>query len=164
MMAHPFLPFELVFNPRWWHETAGISFTRDFYFDAGTRERNDVTMRRVLHERFGEIGLGEANPQPRPVAGSLHVAGGFAIPALLGAEIQFEPDAAPQPLPCHLSLEQLERLEVPDWRNLWPMSELIASWDEQQGALRFPAGRHQYGRAAQRGVPLLRPGLVCRLL
>ena len=50
------------------------------------------------------------------------MAGGFVIPALLGAEIRFEADAAPQPLPCHLSLEQLERLEVPDWRNLWPMT------------------------------------------
>lgn len=26
-----FLPFEVVFNPRWWHHAAGISFTRDFY-------------------------------------------------------------------------------------------------------------------------------------
>ena len=87
------LPFELIFNPRWWHQTAGISFTRDFYFDPATRVRNDVIMQRVLHERFGDIGLGEADPQPRPVAGSLYVAGGFVIPALLGAEILFEPDA-----------------------------------------------------------------------
>jgi hypothetical protein len=70
-----FLPFELVFNPNWWHRTAGISFERPFYFDASTRIANDVTMRRVLHQRFGDLGLGEADPQPRPVAGSLHVAG-----------------------------------------------------------------------------------------
>jgi hypothetical protein len=127
-----FLPFEVVFNPRWWHHNGGISFTREFYFDPAARVANDVTMRRVLWEKFGGLGLGEANPQPRPVAGSLHVAGGFVIPALLGAEIQFEADAAPQPRPCHLSVEQLERLEVPDWRNLWPMNELIAGWDAQQ--------------------------------
>ena len=46
-------------------------------------------MRRVLHERFGEMGMGEADPQPRPIIGSQHVAGGFIIPALLGAEIRF---------------------------------------------------------------------------
>jgi hypothetical protein len=131
MTAREFLPFELVFNPRWWYQTAGIAFTREFYFDAETRERNDVLMRRVLYERFGHIGLGEADPQPRPVAGSLHVAGGFVIPALLGAEIQFEADAAPQPLPCHLPIEQLESLEMGDWRKVWPMNELIASWDAQ---------------------------------
>jgi hypothetical protein len=132
MASRSFLPFELVFNPRWWHHTAGVAFTRDFYFDAATRIADDVTMRRVLHERFGDIGLGKADPEPRPVAGSLYVAGGFVIPALLGAEIRFEPDAAPQPLPAPLSMGQLERLEAPDWRATWPMTELIAGWDEQE--------------------------------
>src|SRR5512136_653890 len=132
MTAKSFLPFELVFNPNWWHRTAGISFERPFYFDAAARVANDATMRRVLHERFGDIGLGEANPAPRPVAGSLHVAGGFVIPALLGAEILFEPDAAPQPLPAPLSVEQLEHLEAPDLRTAAPMRELIAGWDAQE--------------------------------
>lgn len=135
-----FLPFEVVFNPRWWHLNAGLSFTRDFYFDPATRVKNDVTMRRVLWEKFGALGLGEEHPQPRPVAGALHVAGGFVIPALLGAEVQFEADAAPQPLPCHLTTEQLEKLEVPDWRNLWPMNELIAGWDAQEAEWGYLVG------------------------
>ena len=118
--ADSFLPFELVFNPRWWHQTAGIAFTRDFYFDPTMRVRNDLIMRRVLHQRFGDIGMGEENPAPRPMAGSLHVAGGFIIPALLGAEIRFEPDAAPQALPALLSVEQLEQLETPDFREAAP--------------------------------------------
>jgi hypothetical protein len=133
-MAAGFLPFEAVFNPRWWHRAAGISFTRDFYFDPATRARNDLIMRRVLHERFGQIGLGEADPQPRAVAGSLHVAGGFVIPALLGADIRFEADAAPQPLPFDLAPDALERLAAQDWRIRWPMSELIAGWDSQEAA------------------------------
>jgi hypothetical protein len=135
-----FLPFEVVFNPRWWHGNAGISFTREFYFDPATRVKNDVLMRRALWEKFRSIGLGEENPEPRPVAGSLHVAGGFVIPALLGAEVLFEPDAAPQPLPCHLTVEQLERLEAPDWRNLWPMNELIAGWDAQEAEAGYLVG------------------------
>ncbi len=135
-----FLPFELVFNPRWWHHAAGISFERPFYFDPATRVANDVTMRRVLHQRFGAIGLGEKDPQPRPVAGSLQVAGGFVIPALLGAGIRFELDAAPQPLPCPLSTDQLERLEPPDWRNAWPMTELIAGWNAQEAAYGYLIG------------------------
>ena len=63
LTADSFLPFELVFNPNWWHRTAGISFERPFYFDPATRIANDVTMRRVLHQRFGDIGLGEADPR-----------------------------------------------------------------------------------------------------
>jgi len=125
----PFLPLELVFNPNWWHKTAGVRFDRGFYFDPQTRIDNDVRMRRVLYERYSALGLGEPDPQPRPVIGSLHVAGGFVIPALLGAEIRFEPDAAPQPLPLHLSVEQIERLEKPDFRHTWPMNEFIAQMD-----------------------------------
>ena len=84
-MSRDFLPFEVIFNPNWWHQAAGISFERPFYFDAATRIANDVAMRRVLHQRYGALGFGEADPQPRPVAGSLLVAGGFIIPALLGS-------------------------------------------------------------------------------
>jgi uroporphyrinogen-III decarboxylase len=124
-----FLPVELVFTPNWWYRTTGISFEEGFYLDAETRIRNDVTMRRVLYERFGEIGLGEPDPSPRPIAGSMHVAGGFVIPALLGAGIRFAPDAAPQPEPLALSLPEIEALEMPDYRQTWPMPELLADMD-----------------------------------
>ncbi len=139
-MNHPFLPFELVFNPNWWHQTAGISFDEDFYLDPATRVRNDVAMRRVLWQRYGDLGLGEADPQPRPVIGSLHVAGGFVIPALLGAEIRFAPDAAPQPLPRRLTAEQIDALEKPDWRTLWPMDVLLAQMDALEAEYGHVAG------------------------
>ena len=129
LAADTFLPLELVFNPNWWHHTACISFDEAFYLDAETRIQNDVVMRRVLHERYGELGLGEASPQPRPIIGSMHVAGGFVIPALLGATISFAPDAAPQPLPCDLSVEQVQRLEKLDFRQAWPMAQILADID-----------------------------------
>jgi hypothetical protein len=127
--AREFLPIELVFNPNWWHRTAGISFDEAFYLDAGTRIENDVIMRRVLYKRYGDLGLGEADPQPRPIIGSLHVAGGFVIPALLGADILFAPDAAPQPAPLDLTLEQIETFEKPDPCHTWPMNQLIPQID-----------------------------------
>jgi uroporphyrinogen-III decarboxylase len=135
-----FLPVELVFNPNWWHRTTGISFDRSFYMDANTRIQNDIIMRRVLHERFGNIGLGEPDPQSRPIIGSMHVAGGFVIPALLGSEIIFEPDAAPQPKPIDLTLEQIESLKKPDFRNLWPMKQLIADMDTLQAQYGYLVG------------------------
>lgn len=135
-MNHPFLPVELVFNPNWWYRTAGISFDERFYLDPDTRVRNDVTMRRVLWQRYGDLGLGEADPQPRPVIGSPYVAGGFVIPALLGAQIRFAPDAAPQPLPRRLTADEIDALEKPDWRALWPMNALI----DQMAALEAEYG------------------------
>jgi hypothetical protein len=129
MSTRQFLPIAIVFNPNWWYHTAGISFDEPFYFDAETRIKNDVTMRRTLYERFGDIGQGEADPQPRPVIGSPYVAGGFVIPALFGSEITFAPDAAPQPNPLNLTIEQVEQLEYPDFRETWPMKQLIADMD-----------------------------------
>ncbi|MCX6031710.1 MAG: hypothetical protein NT169_20705 [Chloroflexi bacterium] len=127
--ADHFLPVELIFNPRWWHNTAGIAFDRPFYFDPETRIQNDVTMRRVLWERYRDFGLGEENPRPRPVIGSLHVAGGFIIPALLGAEIIFAADAAPQPKPINLTPAQVAAFEPPNFRQAEPMKTLIAQMD-----------------------------------
>lgn len=127
--SREFLPVELVFNPNWWHQTAGICFDQSFYLDPQARIRNDVIMRHTLYQRYGELGLGEPNPEPRPVIGSHYVAGGFVIPALLGADIWFAADAAPQPRPMHLKSEQIDQLEKPDLRQTWPMTELIAQMD-----------------------------------
>ncbi|HWQ84185.1 MAG TPA: hypothetical protein VN363_06435 [Anaerolineales bacterium] len=138
--ARPFLPVELVFNPNWWHQTAGISFDHSFYLDPRARIENDVLMRKVLYRRYGYLGLGEPDPQPRPVIGSLHVAGGFVIPALLGAQIMFAPDAAPQPLPMGLSAAQIDRLEAVDFRQLWPLNELIAQMDSLEAEWGYLVG------------------------
>ena len=139
-MPGEFLPVELVFNPHWWYHTAGVCFDEPFYLDAETRIQNDVTMRRVLHERYGDLGLGESDPQPRPIIGSLHVAGGFVIPALLGAEIAFAPDAAPQPKPLGLSAEVVDALGKPDFRDIWPMKQLIADMDALEAAHGYLVG------------------------
>ena len=97
-------------------------------------------MRRVLYERFGELGMGEPDPQPRPIIGSQHVAGGFVIPALLGAEIWFEKDAAPQPLPMEMSIEQIEAFEKPDFRTTWPMNEFIEQMDALEAEWGYVVG------------------------
>lgn len=127
-----FLPFEVVFNPNWWYHTAGISFDKPFYFDAKTRESNDVLMRRVLFEKYGKFGLGEENPKPRPVIGSEHVAGGFVIPAMMGAEIRFSDHEAPQPVNKSMDAAAIETWKHPNFEETWPMTELIESWNQQE--------------------------------
>jgi len=120
------LPVSLIFNPNWWFRNYGISFERPFYLDRQTRIRNDVLMRRALHQRFG---LGEPRAEPRPIIGSRHVAGGFVVPALVGAEIRFEPNQAPWPVPCDLSREQILALKPPPVETTWPMDLLLADMD-----------------------------------
>lgn len=130
--ADQYLPLEFVFNPNWWNKTAGISFDESFYFDPKTREQHDVTMRRVLFEQLGKYGFGEENPQPRPVAGSLHVAGGFIVPAVLGAEIRFSAAEAPQPLPHPLSREEIAAFKTPAPLENEMVQRLLSGWNEQR--------------------------------
>ena len=100
----------VVFAPNWWHKNYGISFEAPFYLDRETRIHNDVVMRKVLYDRFG---LGERSPQPRPVIGSRHVAGGFVVPALLGVEVRFAANQAPWPVARNLSRDEALALRKP---------------------------------------------------
>lgn len=120
------IPVEVIFNPNWWYQNHRISFDESFYLDRRQRIENDVTMRRALHECFG---IGEADPQPRPVIGSQFIAGGFVIPALLGVEIRFSAAEAAWPVPIDLPREKIMALRPPDIRSTWPMNVLIADMD-----------------------------------
>lgn len=51
-----FLPWELVFNPRWWYNTAGVSFDEPFYLMVyGTPDDNLFAMFEVVR-RYREYG------------------------------------------------------------------------------------------------------------
>lgn len=128
------IPVEVIFNPNWWHRNYGISFDESFYFDRRQRIANDVVMRRALHESFG---IGEADPQPRPIIGSRHIAGGFVLPALLGVEVRFSPAEAAWPVPIDLPREKIMALRAPDIRATWPMNRLIVDMDAME---------HEFGR------------------
>ena len=58
------------------------------------------------------------------------MAGGFIIPALLGAQISFVKDAAPQPMPMNLNVQQIEALEKPDFLRTWPMNVFVKQMDD----------------------------------
>lgn len=120
------VPAEVIFNPNWWFKEYGIRFDESFYFDRECRIQNDVKMRSVLYERFG---IGTANPAPRPVIGSEHVAGGFVVPALFGVTFRFTESEAPWPVARQLSREEARALRVPEIENTWPMSRLIEDMD-----------------------------------
>lgn len=109
-----FLPVEVVFHPSWWHRHYGLQFDEGFFFDPDRRVEDERRMRVALSERFGDLGLGEANSPLRPVVGPVHLAAGFLPSAVLGCAIRYFPDASPEVLPAHLSDEQILALDVPD--------------------------------------------------
>jgi uroporphyrinogen-III decarboxylase len=131
------LPVEFVFSPNWWFREYGLTFDECFYLDRRRRISDDLLMRRSLFERFG---LASAEPECRPILGSLYVAGGFVIPALFGAQIKFSENLAPAPIPLELDRQAVMDLRVPDIRTTWPLRQLLEDAQELQRDFGFVLG------------------------
>jgi hypothetical protein len=116
------IPVEVIFNPNWWNQNFAIRFDQNFYLDCQTRIDCDVIMRQALFDRFG---LGLDSPQPRPIIGSMNIAGGFVLPAIFGVPIRFSDNEAPWPVDQTLNDEEIMALSVPDLENTWPLDLLI---------------------------------------
>jgi uroporphyrinogen-III decarboxylase len=123
------LPVDVVFHPDWWHSHYGLDFREPFHFDPRVRMESERLMRQALFDRFGDLGLGEADAQPRPVVGPVHLAIGFVVQAMLGCQVHFSADAAPWVLCAELGDEQVWALQVPDLECAPLMRETIALMD-----------------------------------
>ena len=71
-------------------------------------------MTKILHEKFGQFGYGEANPEPEPIIGPVHLAAGFITSAIWGCDIVYYPDASPQVVCRNMTIEQLNAMDIPD--------------------------------------------------
>lgn len=138
-MARQGIPVNFVFSPSWWHKHYGIAFQESFYLDVEARIENDRKMRKALYERFGP-GVGEADPQPRPVIGSRHIAGGYAVPGSLGVPIRFIDDQGAWPIPMNLSRDAAMALRVPDLANTWPMNVILPQIEELRSRFGYVVG------------------------
>ena len=119
------IPFGVGFYPDWFYKQYGISFDRKYYFDPETRVEARMEVDKRLYERFGEVGLGDPDPKPKP----LITFGMVMLPAVFGCEIIFKNDALPWAIPLNLSEDEIEKLEAPDIFNTYPMTDMIGQID-----------------------------------
>jgi uroporphyrinogen-III decarboxylase len=82
-----------------------------------------------LHERFGDVGLGDPSPKPKP----LITFGMVMLPAVFGCEIVYKDDALPWALPLNLSEDEVMKLQAPDIMSSWPMTEVLRQIDCLKG-------------------------------
>ncbi len=105
---------DVTFHPSWWNSKIGIDFSRDFFFNPEKRIPADQEMRRELHRLFGAFGLGDENPQARPVWGTDLLASGFLYSALLGCDIRYGADIPPEVISPKLTADQMKDFKLPD--------------------------------------------------
>ncbi len=125
MKKNQHIPLGVGFYPDWFYQNYGISFDKKYYFDPETRVEARMEIDRCLFERFGDVGLGDPNPKPKP----LITFGMVMLPAVFGCEIVYEKDALPWAMPMNLSRDEIMSLEVPDIFNSYPMTEMIKQID-----------------------------------
>ena len=106
------------FSEAWFHSRYGLTFGEKYCSDPLFRTEQDREARRLLFGPFGQAGIGENDPQPRP---HLEVCGHRFLPGLFGCEIIFQDDQAPS---CrHLpvtSAAELSAIRKPDLEaNRW---------------------------------------------
>ncbi len=122
------IPLGVGFYPDWMHQNIGVSFGREYYYDPDYRVEAQARIQRGLYERFGDVGLGQAEPAPRP----LITFGMVMLPAVFGCEIIYKDDALPWAMPLNLSKEECDRLARPDLTNVSPMKEILGQIDHFQ--------------------------------
>ncbi len=99
-LRNEMLPVDVVLHPSWWHAHAGITFDEDFFYHPAKRVEGERRMEQVLHERFGRHGLGADHDRDLPVIGAVHNAAGFMVSEMLGCEVRYRADGAPDVIPA----------------------------------------------------------------
>ncbi len=116
------VPLGVGFYPDWWAANHGILVgTREYYYDPDYRVEVGMQQQRALYEQFGDVGLGDPNPDPKP----LITFGMVMLPAVFGCEIVYEEGALPWAMPLNLSKEECERLKKPDLPKAEPMAGML---------------------------------------
>ncbi len=90
------LPVDIVFHPSWWFRHAGITFDEDFFYHPLKRVESERKMEQFLYDRFGSYGLGQNRARDLPVIGAVHNAAGYIVSEMLGCQVVYQEDAAPQ--------------------------------------------------------------------
>ena len=119
------IPLGVGFYPDWWMENYGISFGRQYYYDPDYRVQVGMQQQKALYERFGDVGMGQKDPQPRP----LITFGMVMLPAIFGCEIVYEDAALPWAMPLNLSKEECDQLTKPELTKVSPMKEVLGQID-----------------------------------
>jgi len=137
----PCLPLDVVFHPNWWHRHYGLSFDRDFFYDPQRRVWQERCMRKLLHERFGDLGLGQPDAPRRPIVGPILMGSGYIVQEILGCQVKYQENGNPWVLPRNLTAAEAWQLRAPEEvEDTPPMRALISLMDRLEGEFGYLQG------------------------
>ena len=105
---------DVTFHAGWWHKYTGICFNEDFFMNPQYRIECDLKMRKLLYDKFGDMGLGEKNPKPRPIMGTDLLASGYLYSSIMGCEVKFYEDRTPEVICSNISDTDMEKVKIPE--------------------------------------------------
>ena len=111
-MTAPYPPIQITFAPAWWHAHYGMIFSENILNDPIARTEMEREQRRLLYDRFGDVGLGERDPQPHPCVDGAY--GHRFMAALWGCDITYALDHAPSAIALDHPEDRMPRLSMPD--------------------------------------------------
>jgi len=141
LKSNTLLPVAFIFHPEWWHKNYGLSFEKEFFYDPDTRVEADLKMRKILHERFGRYNIEkEANIEPRPSIGGVHLAAGYIISEMFGCGIKFSKDSSPQVIPKNLTDEEVDKIKPVNFSENKTFQELKQMIERLKGRFGYVIG------------------------
>lgn len=99
----------------WLNDKLGVSFDSYFWSDPIKRTENKRQLAYEMHNKFGDIGMGECNPVPEPIASDEY--SHRFMSKLFGCDIVYSPNQAPGVIHKNYDFDQLAKLEIPDLHN-----------------------------------------------
>jgi hypothetical protein len=106
-------PVAVTFSPSWFHRHYGVDYREQTWANPVQRAERSRETARLLFDRFGDVGMGDQNPEPNPSVSDAY--GNYFMPALFGCQIVYPPDQAPGNIQLGASIEEMRRLSVPDF-------------------------------------------------
>jgi len=105
------MKIDISFAPAWWLAHYGMDSGAALWADPIARTERDCQQRRLLFERFGDVGLGEEHPKPHP---SIEAYGHRFMAALWGCAIKYQPDQAPAAEVLPDAHKRMQNIQSPD--------------------------------------------------
>jgi hypothetical protein len=90
-------------------------------------------MERVLHEKWGQFGLGSAQGPARPEVGAVHLAAGYMLSQMLGCEVRYHEAHPPQVVPQNADTLRIDTDKAFESQPFRDFENLVESLQSRHG-------------------------------